>query len=181
MLLAQLLCLTLLAPRPGIAIGLLRPISAIVPCRIASSLSADRRWRPPKFQRNRPLASSTGPHRPHDVSFFLGEMAISHVATPFLPVRGSSKYCLSPFTRKGCCTSSLKPRCLTWRSTGPIAAGRHLGYKSLAQTPARRNRPFSLYVRSPSTRPADLDVQRKAQSPDPNAEDEILTRCTLSQ
>ena len=37
---------------------------------------------------------------------------------------------------------------LTRRSTGPIAAGRHLGYKSLAQTPARRNRPVSLYVRA---------------------------------
>ena len=36
---------------------------------------------------------------------------------------------------------------LTRRLTGPIAAGRHLGYKSLAQTPARRNRPVSLYVR----------------------------------
>ena len=36
---------------------------------------------------------------------------------------------------------------LTRRSTGPIAAGRHLGYKSLAQIPAHRNRPVSLYVR----------------------------------
>ena len=36
---------------------------------------------------------------------------------------------------------------LTRRLTGPIAAGRPLGYKSLAQTPARRNRPVSLYVR----------------------------------
>ena len=36
---------------------------------------------------------------------------------------------------------------LTIRSTGPIAAGRHLGYKSLAQTPARRNRPVSSNVR----------------------------------
>ena len=36
---------------------------------------------------------------------------------------------------------------LTRRLTGPIAAGRHLGYKSLAQIPARRNRPVSLYVR----------------------------------
>ena len=36
---------------------------------------------------------------------------------------------------------------LTRRLTRPIAAGRHLGYKSLAQTPARRNRPVSLYVR----------------------------------
>ena len=35
---------------------------------------------------------------------------------------------------------------LTRRSTGPIAAGRHLVYKSLAQIPARRNRPVSLYV-----------------------------------
>ena len=33
------------------------------------------------------------------------------------------------------------------RSTGPIAAARHLGYKSLAQIPARLNRPVSLYVR----------------------------------
>ena len=43
--------------------------------------------------------------------------------------------------------SITKRCCLTGRSTGPIAAGRHLGYKSLAQTPARRNRPVSLYVR----------------------------------
>ena len=35
---------------------------------------------------------------------------------------------------------------LTIRSTGPIAAGRHLGYKSLAKTPARRNRPDSSNV-----------------------------------
>ena len=34
-------------------------------------------------------------------------------------------------------------RRLTIRSTGPIAACRHLGYKSLAQMPARRNGPFS--------------------------------------
>ena len=30
---------------------------------------------------------------------------------------------------------------LTIRSTGPIAAGRHLGYKTLAQIPALRNGP----------------------------------------
>ena len=38
-------------------------------------------------------------------------------------------------------------RRLTIRSTGPIAAGRHLGYKSLAQMPARRNGPVSSNVR----------------------------------
>ena len=39
-------------------------------------------------------------------------------------------------------------RCgLTIRSTGPIAAGQHLGYKSLAQLPARLNRPVSSNVR----------------------------------
>ena len=39
-------------------------------------------------------------------------------------------------------------RCgLTHRSTGPIAACRHLGYKSLAQMPARRNGPVSSNVR----------------------------------
>ena len=38
-------------------------------------------------------------------------------------------------------------RCgLTIRSTGPIAAGRHLGYKSLAQMPAHRNGPVSSNV-----------------------------------
>ena len=36
---------------------------------------------------------------------------------------------------------------LTIRSTGPIAAGRHLGYKSLAQMPARHNGPVSSNVR----------------------------------
>ena len=38
-------------------------------------------------------------------------------------------------------------RRLTIRSTGPIAAGRHMGYKSLAQMPAHRNRPVSSDVR----------------------------------
>ena len=37
--------------------------------------------------------------------------------------------------------------CLTGRSTGPIAAVQHLGYKSLAQIPARHNRPVSYDVR----------------------------------
>ena len=36
---------------------------------------------------------------------------------------------------------------LTIRSTGPIAAGRHLGYKSLAQIPAHHNGPVSSNVR----------------------------------
>ena len=35
---------------------------------------------------------------------------------------------------------------LTHRSTGPIAACRHLGYKSLAQMPTRRNGPVSSNV-----------------------------------
>ena len=38
-------------------------------------------------------------------------------------------------------------RWLTHRSTGPIAACRHLGYKSLAQMPAHRNGPVSSNVR----------------------------------
>ena len=43
---------------------------------------------------------------------------------------------------------------LTLRSTGPIAAGRHLGYKSLAQMPTHRNGPVSSNVRPrPHTQP----------------------------
>ncbi len=37
--------------------------------------------------------------------------------------------------------------CLTSHSTGPIAARRHLGYKSLAQMPPRHNGPVSSNVR----------------------------------
>ena len=44
-------------------------------------------------------------------------------------------------------TAVSSRRGLTIRSTGPIAAGRHLGYKSLAQIPAHRNRPVSSNVR----------------------------------
>ena len=45
-------------------------------------------------------------------------------------------------------------RCgLTIRSTGPIAAGRHLGYKSLAQMPSRRNGPVSSNVRRHRRKP----------------------------
>ena len=47
---------------------------------------------------------------------------------------------------------------LTIRSTGPIAAGRHLGYKSLAQIPAHRNRPVSSNVR-PFNLNAPVDPQ----------------------
>ena len=42
---------------------------------------------------------------------------------------------------------------LTIRSTGPIAAGRHLGYKSLAQMPACRNGPVTSNVRRQNTHP----------------------------
>ena len=45
------------------------------------------------------------------------------------------------------CTFPFRHCWLTHRSTGPIAAGRHLGYKSLAQIPARRNGPVSSNVR----------------------------------
>ena len=45
-------------------------------------------------------------------------------------------------------------RGLTTRSTGPIAAGRHLGYKSLAQMPTRRNGPVSSNVRPHKMSPA---------------------------
>ena len=51
-------------------------------------------------------------------------------------------------------SKQLRMCCLTIRSPGPIAAGRHLGYKSLAQIPACRNRPVSLYVRHHKMRPA---------------------------
>ena len=37
--------------------------------------------------------------------------------------------------------------CLTGRSTGPIAACRHLGYESLVQMPPRHNGPVSYDVR----------------------------------
>ena len=43
--------------------------------------------------------------------------------------------------------STHPQRRLTTRSTGPIAACRHLGYKSLAQMPAHRNGPVNSNVR----------------------------------
>ena len=52
--------------------------------------------------------------------------------------------------RKGCW--------LTIRSTGPIAACRHLGYKSLAQMPARRNGPVSSNVRRRILNTVDANV-----------------------
>ena len=58
---------------------------------------------------------------------------------------------------------------LTRRLTGPIAAGRHLGYKSLAQTPARRNRPVSLYVRHhPENATNFINSARRDASPHKN-------------
>ena len=44
-------------------------------------------------------------------------------------------------------TFKFKQCGLTIRSTGPIAAGRHSGYKSLAQMPTHRNGPVSSNVR----------------------------------
>ena len=65
--------------------------------------------------------------------------------------------------------SITKRCCLTGRSTGPIAAGRHLGYKSLAQTPARRNRPVSLYVRHHPENAANfVNSARRDASPHKN-------------
>ena len=48
---------------------------------------------------------------------------------------------------------------LTIRSTGPIAAGRHLGYKSLAQMPTHRNRPVSSNVRPHRSQTVDHHLQ----------------------
>ena len=60
-------------------------------------------------------------------------------------LRQSIQRCCNLLSRP---TSVQDTQCrLTIRSTGPIAAGRHLGYKSLAQMPARRNRPVSSNVR----------------------------------
>ena len=47
-------------------------------------------------------------------------------------------------------------RRLTIRSTGPIAARRHLGYKSLAQIPAHRNGPVNSNVRPHNSHAAAL-------------------------
>ena len=69
-------------------------------------------------------------------------------------------------------------RCgLTIRSTGPIAAGRHLGYKSLAQMPAHRNGPVTSNVRrqnlrrctvlSPYCQVQGIAVQRRALMAEP--------------
>ena len=44
-------------------------------------------------------------------------------------------------------STTSQHRRLTLRSTGPIAACRHLGYKSLAQIPAHRNGPVNSNVR----------------------------------
>ena len=46
-----------------------------------------------------------------------------------------------------CGWQATQRRGLTIRSTGPIAAGRHLGCKSLAQMPAHRNGPVTSNVR----------------------------------
>ena len=54
-------------------------------------------------------------------------------------------------------------RCrLTIRSTGPIAAGRHLGYKSLAQMPAHRNRPVTSNVSHHKGRVAPYSASSKS-------------------
>ena len=52
-------------------------------------------------------------------------------------------------------------RALTIRSTGPIAAGRHLGYKSLAQMPTHRNGPVSSNVRPHSSYACSLWHRRE--------------------
>ena len=53
---------------------------------------------------------------------------------------------------------------LTCRSTGPIAAGRHLGYKSLAQIPAHRNRPVSFDVRPHRSQTVDHHLRQRQSS-----------------
>ena len=75
---------------------------------------------------------------------------------------------MSP-NRAGALHSNYPQCCLTWRSNGPIAAGRHLGYKSLAQIPVRRNRPFSFNVRHhPETTATFINSARRDASPHKN-------------
>ena len=66
--------------------------------------------------------------------------------------------------------SSQPGRGLTGRSTGPIAAGRHLGYKSLAQIPACRNGPFTFDVRHHPENVANfINSARRDASPHKNS------------
>ena len=70
------------------------------------------------------------------------------------PIRRNETYeqcaqCIYQFLQSRKAALSKLKRCgLTIRSTGPIAAGRHLGCKSLAQMPAHRNGPVSSNVRA---------------------------------
>ena len=65
------------------------------------------------------------------------------------------------------CSPVYRQRGLTIRSTGPIAAGRHLGYKSLAQIPAHRNRPVSSNVRPHTSQTVDHHLLRMQCSRSP--------------
>ena len=70
-----------------------------------------------------------------------------------------------------CCIISIHfgsaQRGLTIRSTGPIAAGRHLGYKSLAQLPARRNGPVSSNVRPRNQQSCAVTQKGRPVNPTP--------------
>ena len=65
--------------------------------------------------------------------------------------------------------------CLTIRSTGPSAAGRHLGFKSLAQMPTCRNGPVSSNVRPHIFKAVPRHRQRKQN----NANALLLHDCKL--
>ena len=68
------------------------------------------------------------------------------------------------FLRRPNSAHEMLMRCrLTIRSTGPIAAGRHLGYKSLAQMPAHRNRPVTSNVSRQPIKWVDPSSQLKCR------------------
>ena len=69
-----------------------------------------------------------------------------------------NKRVLATFEKKKVKQSACLQWGLTIRSTGPTAAGRHLGYKSLAQMPSRRNGPVSSNVRPHRTSMSALAV-----------------------
>ena len=71
-------------------------VSPVVRRGVSPLLSAYRRWVASHLPSNCPVAQPCAQEPRNRVPFTFGELAISHVCTPFLPDRGSTQYGLSP-------------------------------------------------------------------------------------
>ena len=86
------------SPGDGILVGLLGSVSAVVSGSVAPQFTTDGGRRSVQYKGDKAHAVMLAEKPADDVSFLLGELAVSHVSNPFLPDEEADRFAGSPLS-----------------------------------------------------------------------------------